>query len=132
MCAALVALQTSKRYSNSSHVRRKCDSLAFAMACEIRSRKFLWHWRLVYPVFPISSYVEVARSKLRGSRGQRNGSCSSYTSPLHLGNDFPLIVMRGPLATDKLQLMFLTKTLRVSLLFSSTFMSVPVTVSKIH
>jgi hypothetical protein len=35
----LVALQTSKQYSNSSHVHDNCDSQMSAMACKICSQR---------------------------------------------------------------------------------------------
>jgi hypothetical protein len=57
LCAHFGTLRTSKRYSNSSHVLRNCDSSAFSVDCEIcyrSSRKDCsiagsYTWSFTYP-----------------------------------------------------------------------------------
>jgi hypothetical protein len=76
----LVTLQTSRGYSNSSHVRRKCDSQLVAVACEIRSRSSQrdcgiggrYTWSSTLPHRQQDTWRTV-----RGSRTPRNGFCLS-------------------------------------------------------
>jgi hypothetical protein len=77
----------------------------------------LWHRRLVYLFFRISSEVNVAWSNIWRSEASRNGCCSSYPSLrqaelclLHLRGHFHLIVIGGPLADDELRSVLRTET----------------------
>jgi hypothetical protein len=57
LCAHFVALRTSKRYSNSSHVHHNCDSSALTVGYEIRYRSSRqdcniegsYTWSFTYP-----------------------------------------------------------------------------------
>jgi hypothetical protein len=87
----------STLHSNSSHVHRKCDSSTLAMSCEIRSwssRRYCGTGKWYTWSF---TFVEVAWSKVRWSRGPRNGCCPSYSSLLLLRCRFPLTVIGAPL-----------------------------------
>jgi hypothetical protein len=69
--AAISTLQSSTKYSNSSHVRRNCELSTIAMACEIRSRRDCgfggcYTWSFIYPHMQKSHWV---RSGDRGTQG---------------------------------------------------------------
>jgi hypothetical protein len=76
ICAPLVNLYTSTRYSNTSHVRRNCEPSTLATPCEIPSRRNCGiegchTWSITYP-----HRYNLHVVKVRRSRGPNNGSCS--------------------------------------------------------
>jgi hypothetical protein len=98
-------VETSRRYLNSSPVRRNCDSLALATPYETRSRRNV-------ALEAGLCHIPMRISRMEWGPGiTRANECvlSPYTSPLQLESDFPSIVMGGPLAADTLQLMYITK-----------------------